>query len=121
MMNIRSPILSGLVLMLTIVLLGSLIVSLLLQFTNLSESKMPIITYVVNAISLLTGGFITGYKAKERGWIYGGITGILYTIILLLVAFLAFDIVLTTKTLLTMISAFGISAIGGIFGVNFSR
>lgn len=82
---------------------------------------MPIITYIVNAISLLVGGFVTGFKAKERGWIFGGVTGILYTIILFIIAFLAFDIAITSKTLVTMISAFGISAIGGIFGVNFSR
>lgn len=120
-LNIRSPILSGLVLMLIIVLLGSLIVSLVLQFTDVSERNMPTLTYVVNAISLLVGGFVAGIKAKERGWFYGGITGILYIIILTLIAFLAFDTTFTFRTLVTMISAFAISAIGGIFGVNVSR
>lgn len=107
--------------MLIIVLLGSLIVSFIFQFTSVSESKMPIFTYVVNALSLLTGGFVAGFKAKERGWFFGGMTGILYTIILILIAFLAFDVALTIKTLVSMISSFAIAAIGGIFGVNFSR
>lgn len=119
--GLSSPILNGLILMLIIVLLGSVIVSLVFQFTSVSESKMPIFTYVVNAISLLIGGFVSGLKAKERGWFYGGMTGILYTVILLLIAFLAFDVSFTVKSLVTMISAFGTAAIGGIFGVNFSR
>ncbi len=120
-LNISSPILNGLILMLIIVLLGSFIVSLIFQFSSVSESKMPIFTYVVNALSLLTGGFVAGFKAKERGWFYGGMTGVLYTIILIMIAFLAFDVALTLKTFVTMIGSFALAAIGGIFGVNFSR
>lgn len=119
--NIRSPILSGLLLMLFIVLIGSIVVSLVIQFTEVSESRMPLLTYIVNAVSLLSGGFVAGIKAKERGWFYGGMTGVIYILILTLIAYLAFDLVLTFKTLVTMISSFAISAIGGIFGVNFAR
>lgn len=119
--HIRSPILSGLVLMLAIVVIGSLVVALLLQFTGLSERSMPVITYAVNALSLVVGGFVAGRKARERGWLYGGVTGVLYTLVLLLISFLAFDAAVTSKTFVSMISSFAIAAIGGMLGVNFSR
>lgn len=119
--HIRSPILSGLVLMLAIVVIGSLVVALLLQFTGLSERNMPVITYAVNALSLVVGGFVAGRKARERGWLYGGVTGVLYTLVLLLISFLAFDAAVTSKTFVSMISSFAIAAIGGMLGVNFSR
>lgn len=107
--------------MLILVLIGSFVVSLIFQFTEVSESKMPIFTYIVNGISLISGGFVTGFKVKERGWLYGGITGILYAIVLMLIAFLAFDVAFSMRTLAMMVSAFCLASIGGIFGVNFSR
>lgn len=119
--NLSSLILTGLLLMLVIVFVGALATTLLFQFTNISERQMPIFTYTVNAISLIVGGFIAGRKAGERGWFYGGLTGIFYGIILLLIAFLAFDLSFSLKSLASLVSCFAISAIGGIFGVNAAR
>jgi putative membrane protein (TIGR04086 family) len=119
--NLSSLILAGLLLMLIIVFVGALATTLLFQFTNISERQMPIFTYTVNAISLIVGGFIAGRKAGERGWFYGGLTGIFYGIILLLIAFLAFDLSFSLKSLASLVSCFAISAIGGIFGVNAAR
>lgn len=118
---LANPIIAGLSYMIAIVLIGSFLTALLLQYTSLSEAKIPIFTYGVNLIGLLIGGFISGRRASERGWFYGGISGFLYGCILLLVAFLAFDAEFTSKSFVSLIGAFSSAAIGGIFGVNVSR
>lgn len=118
--RINSPLLTGLLVSFTIVLLGSVITALLLRFTATPESSLPSFTYSINGLALLVGGWFAGRKAKQRGWLYGGLTGILYVGIILLIGFLAFDTAMRVQPLLFILCATGLGAIGGIFGVNTS-
>lgn len=118
--KLNSPLLVGLVVVFTIVLAGSIVTALLLRFTSISETSLPYFTYGINGIALLIGGWCAGRKAKNRGFLYGGLTGILYVIIILLIGFLAFDTTMRIQPVLFTICATGLSAIGGILGVNTS-
>ena len=66
--------------------------------------------------ALLTGGFTAGKIAGRKGWYYGGLQGILYTLFLLCFSFLALDQMIQLNPFLLAIFAFGLSSIGGIFG-----
>ncbi|PTM58328.1 TIGR04086 family membrane protein [Desmospora activa] len=118
--KLNSPLLSGLLIVFAIVLAGSVVTALLLRFTSITESSLPYFTYGINGIALLIGGWCAGRKAKQRGLLYGGLTGVLYVIIVLLIGFLAFDTTMRIQPVLFTICATGLSAIGGIFGVNTS-
>lgn len=118
MRSASTSVLAGLLYTLGLVLAGALLAALLLHFTSMRESSLPYFTYVINAIGLLVGGFATGRRAGEKGWYYGGMTGLAYFLFVLLVGFLGFDAPLGWRTLLFLLGAFVIAGIGGIFGVN---
>lgn len=47
---------------------------------------------ILSFLSLISGGFVVGWKVKERGWVYGGLLGFLIKLIgltsILIIAFL---------------------------------
>lgn len=113
-----TSVLTGLLFTLSLILVGALLTALLLSFTNIRESLLPYFTYAINIIGLLIGGFVTGRRCGGRGWYYGGLTGLVYFILVLLIGFLGFDVPMQLNTFLYLLAAFLISAIGGVFGVN---
>jgi putative membrane protein (TIGR04086 family) len=117
----RSPWVSGQLLIWSIILVGSFLVALFLRFSSLESNQLSVIAYLLNAVALFAGGFFTAKKTGKKGWYYGGIQGFIYTIIILFIAFLAFDSLPTVHLMLFFLSAFGISSIGGIIGVNQSK
>ncbi len=118
MRGTSASVISGLLFTFGLVLLGSLLTAILLSFTNLAESSLPYFTYVINVIGLLIGGFITGRRCGGKGWYYGGLTGLSYFLIVMLIGFLGFDTPIQFTTLLYMIGAFLVAAFGGMVGVN---
>lgn len=119
--RMSNPILSGLCHAFVWMLLGALILSLFLWMSNMREQELSLYTYVVHGLSLLVGGFVAGKRSGEKGWYHGGLTGIIYGLIVLLIGFLALDASFNWKDSLQLASAFLISALGGIFGVNTHR
>lgn len=112
---------TGLLFTFGLVLIGSLVTAMLLSFTNLRENTLPYFTFAINCIGLLVGGWVTGSRCGSKGWYYGGLTGLAYFALVLLIGFLGFDAPLQLATLLYLIGAFVISAMGGVIGVNMAR
>ncbi|MGC5327983.1 TIGR04086 family membrane protein [Brevibacillus sp. SYSU BS000544] len=121
MRTTTASVVSGLLFTFGLVLIGSLLTALLLQFTDLRENSLPYFTYAINTIGLLIGGIVTGRKCGAKGWYYGGLTGLAYFTLVLLIGFLGFDAPLQLMTLLYLIGAFVVSAMGGAIGVNMAR
>jgi len=113
-----TSVLTGLMYTLGLVLTGALLATLLLSFTSIRESSLPYFTYVINILGLLIGGFVTGRRCGEKGWYYGGVTGLTYFLFVLLIGFLGFDAPLQWETFFFLLGAFVIAGVGGIFGVN---
>jgi putative membrane protein (TIGR04086 family) len=117
----RSPWLAGQIILWAFILGLSLITALFLRFSSLETSNLPSITFCINAISLLSAGFIAGKRSGKKGWYYGGAQGIIYTLLIWLIAFLAFDTLMKVDPIVFGIFAFGTGALGGIFGVNTAK
>ncbi|WP_028775579.1 TIGR04086 family membrane protein [Shimazuella kribbensis] len=117
----HSPMVAGQMILWAFIFVLSLITALFLRFSSLETSSLPTITFCINAVSLLSAGFISGKRSGKKGWYYGGLQGIIYTLLIWLVAFLAFDTSMRVDPLIFGIFAFGIGALGGIFGVNTAR
>jgi putative membrane protein (TIGR04086 family) len=109
---------AGLLYTLGLVLLGALMAALLLSFTSIRESSLPYFTYVINAIGLLVGGYVTGRRCGGKGWYYGGLTGLFYFLLVILIGFLGFDAPMQWGTFFYLIGAFLLASFGGIMGVN---
>ena len=116
--NTSNPILSGLTYTFSIVISSVLIFALLLTFTSISDTYLPFISYFITVLSILVGGFVSGKRSGEKGWYYGGITGTIYGILLVIITFLAFEMDINFRSLILVVLTFLFGAFGGIFGVN---
>ncbi|MNI44755.1 hypothetical protein D3C73_991480 [compost metagenome] len=116
--RITSPILSGLVYALVMLTIGTIVTSLILLLTSTQESSLPTLTRILHGVSLFVGGWVAGKRAEHRGWYYGGMLGIVYSVLIFIVGFLAFDAGLNLQSLQLVSIAFAAGALGGILGVN---
>lgn len=119
--RISQPTLSGLWYAFLWMMIGALILSLLLQGEMLEEPELALYTYLVHGIAVLFGGIVSGKRAKQRGWYQGGLTGLLYVVLLLLISFLALDTSLTLRDCILLAPGLVIGAFGGMIGVNLNR
>ncbi|MGM0921018.1 MAG: TIGR04086 family membrane protein [Bacillota bacterium] len=113
-------ILYGLSSILMAALATSLLFSLLLKFTGLTEDSIKWFILGLSFLAVFIGGFIAGGKGKERGWLIGGTTAILYTLIIFLFQFLGYGKTFTMEQTMYHGGYLAISMLGGIMGVNLS-
>ncbi|MFC0212561.1 TIGR04086 family membrane protein [Paenibacillus chartarius] len=116
--RIASPLLSGLLYAFVMMAAGTLIVSLLLLWSNVQESSLPTYGKIVHGLSIFIGGWVAGKRSGSRGWYQGGILGALYAVTVGIVGFLAFDNSLNWAALALLGGAFAAGALGGMLGVN---
>ena len=72
-------------------------------------------------VSILAGGVASGRRSDSRGWYHGGMLGLVYSVIILIIAFLAYDQGFSMQTLYVTLLTFASGALGGIIGVNTKR
>lgn len=96
-----------------------LISAILLSYTSLPEDAIPVISTAVKLIGACISGFIPAKKSGNRGIITGAVSGLLYILIIWLIASITssdavFGVSFFTTAVLCVVSG----ALGGIFGVN---
>lgn len=116
-----SPVLRGLVVSLLCMAAATVLASLVYKFTGAKESSMTTAVYIIHSVSLFVGGLTTGYRAGRKGWYFGGMMGILYSAIVVLIGFLSYDAAFTLYTLILLALSFAAGALGGMIGVNLRR
>jgi putative membrane protein (TIGR04086 family) len=99
---------------------SSLIFSLILRFTSTREISLQYIVTAVSFIALFGGGFLSGGKRKEKGWLIGGVTGLIYSLIVFLSQYLSYDHLFSADQVIYHICYTLIAMMGGILGVNIS-
>lgn len=107
----------GISLIITVILL--IIFSVLLAYTNISETVISPVIMIITAISILIGSSIVNIKIKKNGLINGGIIGGSYILTIYLISSLLnwkFTLNLQSVIMIVLAIAFGI--LGGIIGVN---
>ncbi|KKI92331.1 membrane protein [Bacillus sp. SA1-12] len=113
-------VLYGLVTIFIMALATSLVFSLLLKFTSLKESSITWLLVGLSALALFIGGFVAGGNGREKGWLVGGVTALLYSLIIFLFKFLGYGQIFTMEEMMYH-GAFLLTAmLGGVFGVNIS-
>jgi len=113
-------VLHGLIAIFLLEIVSSLIFSLILKLSSVQESGLQVIITAASFISLFAGGFISGGKGKEKGWILGAATGILYSFVILLFQYLGYDRLFDQQQIIYHTCFILIAMMGGILGVNLS-
>ena len=102
-----------------ITIIGLIIFSLLLTYTNVSESTIPTVTIIIVGVSILIGSTITTINVKKNGIINGAIVGLIYILIIyLLSSIIEKEFSLNIYSIIMIASSIIAGAIGGIIGVN---
>ena len=96
-----------------------IIYALLLTYTNISEKNSTAVVLAALVISLIAGGIKSAASAKQRGLLWGAVTGILYVAVMIgMGLFLLPGYSIGSKSLLCMVLGIGSGGLGGIIGVN---
>ncbi|MFN7249219.1 MAG: TIGR04086 family membrane protein [Anaerobacillus sp.] len=119
--GILTSMLYGLVTILVIILSVSFIISLLLRFTSLTEASFNWVIIILTFVALIIGGFVSGGKSKQKGWMVGAGTGLLYSLLVFLVQYLGYNSTFTLEQYLFHGGFLLAAIIGGIMGVNVVR
>lgn len=108
---------TGLALIFSVVLL--FIAALVLYFTAVPEKSTPYLVFGISLIAILFGSSFAGRKIGARGWLNGGIVGVLYVVIMLAVGLFVLDNMAISWNFITKIFlGFIFGAAGGMWGVN---
>lgn len=111
----------GIVTLLILATVTSMIMALLLKFTDMNEGTLAVTIFIIALLSMLISGFTAGKKAQGKGWLVGFSTGLTFTVLVFLVNYLGFSQTLSNSQLLYQLALMGASTLGGIFGVNMSK
>jgi putative membrane protein (TIGR04086 family) len=110
----------GLIAILLMIMVSSLVLSLLLRFTGVTESSLKWVTVGLSFLSLFIGGFISGKKGQNKGWLLGGGTSLLFSFLVFLIQYLGYQSTFNSSQYMYHAIFLVLCMIGGIMGVNIS-
>ncbi len=117
--NTYIKIFKGLLISFGITLIGILIFALILTYSNVSESTIPIVIIGISFISILIGSTISTRKISKNGMINGGIIGGIYVAILYLISsIVSIGFSVNMHTIFMIILGIIAGLVGGILGIN---
>lgn len=108
----------GWIVVLGLILISSIILAVLLQFTAFNDPTLSWVAFGTGLVSLFIGGMIAGIKGKAKGWVIGGITGIGFTLFIFLVQYLGYQQGFTMEQSLHHLGYILAALLGGVIGVN---
>ncbi|MBM7557904.1 TIGR04086 family membrane protein [Halanaerobacter jeridensis] len=111
-------VLLGLSISILLLLLGLVIVSFIINFVNISSLTTDKIMSIINYSVVFIGGLIAAYTSKNKGWLNGGLVGLIYIVILIILGSFMTTLVFSGSLLLKILTVCLISALGGIIGIN---
>ena len=112
-------IIKGVIISLITTMIFLFIFSIVLTYTNVSESFTTPVIIVITAISILIGSSIGNFNASRNGLLNGAIIGGIYLLSLYVLSGLIYqNFGLTMTSIIVIISGMICGMFGGIIGVN---
>lgn len=117
-----APVLYGIVAALVTAFILILLTTFVMGWTSIPEAKLGAITYVMNMIAALVGSMMAAREARQRGWYYGGLTGLAYAVLVTLLGLLMVQgPIFNLNSLFHTILLGLIGGFGGMIGVNLRK
>jgi putative membrane protein (TIGR04086 family) len=120
MTRLGKAIVYGIVTIFLLAAIISLILSLIVKFTNVQESSLTWVIFASSLLSMFISGLVAGGKGKEKGWFIGGATSVVFTFIVFLFQFLGLEQPFSMQQWLYHLGFLAAAILGGIIGVNIS-
>jgi len=96
--------------------------ALLLTYTGLPESAVPLIVTITCVVAVFVAGFDAGRVSAERGWLWGLAAGGIYALLLVCVlTWIAGGLRLDTRQITLVVLSLAGGGAGGVIGINFKR
>ena len=112
-------ILQGLLVAITMSALLLLVGTAVIHWTDAPERYSSIMVFAVSLVGLLAGSHFTGKKIGSKGWLNGGVVGLFYVALVLILGFIFIDnFTLSFAFASKVFLGFIFGALGGIWGVN---
>jgi putative membrane protein (TIGR04086 family) len=113
-----APVLQGLVYAFAVAFGAILLATMLMTWTSIPEAKLPVVTYIINLASVLTGSFVSARRTGVKGWYYGGLTGLFYSIAVTILGLMLVSASFTMHNVVQIVLMSAIGGLGGVIGVN---
>lgn len=98
-----------------------LLASIVLHFTAVPEKISPYLVFVITVTAILSGSYLTGKRTHYRGWLHGGLVGLFYVLLLMLLGrFFLEEFNLGLNLFSKLFLGFIFGTAGGMWGVNSS-
>ncbi|WZL71538.1 TIGR04086 family membrane protein [Clostridiaceae bacterium 35-E11] len=95
------------------------VMALVITYTNISETIIPMTAAIVMVISSAISGMYVGNKFKRKGWLHGIFVGLVYVVLLIFMSWIFInDFAIGRYALYKGVTGVIASGIGGIIGVN---
>jgi putative membrane protein (TIGR04086 family) len=109
----------GLLVSYIITLAFFIVYALILTYTPLSELTLPTLTMLITIIGIVLAGAIAARHTRSKGWLNGGLGGLLYVLIMLFLGtYFLKEVGLTSDIALKLLWGIILGAIGGMIGIN---
>lgn len=105
-----------------ITLLVFMVYGVLITYTDITEKNMQIVVMLTTVISVLISGFLSAKGINSKGLLLGALAGIVYFVILLMVAFCVLPTIqFNPKLIMLLILSICSGGVGGIIGINLKK
>lgn len=117
-LHVRAVLVGAAVALATVVL-ASGILAVAVYWTALTELQLNHLLYYSGMLATALGGFLAARTANQRGWLHGGIAGLIYVLVGAVLGHLLFPHQPTPLAQLgpRMLLGFVLGALGGILGM----
>lgn len=113
------PVFRGFVMAVAFGILVLILFSLVLSIFGVRPADVPVTIVFLSYLIAVIGGAIAGRRAKAKGWLAGGLVGVLFLCLLLLFNMLFHRIPINPlMSFVRILIAFPVGAAGGIIGMN---
>ena len=99
-------------------LILTFIITFLNYFNIISDKVISIFKILIPIISLFIGGFYIGKNSNSKGYLEGLKLGVIFSLILIIFNYLAFDYSFKLKYLLFYLIIITSSILGSMIGIN---
>lgn len=117
-MNYLKKILFSIIYITSSILISTFIITILNYFNIISDKIISLFKILIPIISLFIGGFYAGKKSKNKGYLEGLKLGLIFSIILIIFNFLAFNNEFKLKYLLFYFIIIISCILGSCMGIN---